>query len=137
MSISFEKAVGGPEKTLIYTAKRAEVLSNNIANVDTPNYKARDLDFAAVLAAQNNQETSANFSLTKTNQSHINTGGLEVALSDAALLYRVPSQPSLDQNTVDSHIEQANYAENAIRFQAAFTRLNSAFKGLMMALKGE
>ncbi len=49
---------------------------------------------------------------------------------------QVPNQPSLDQNTVDVQVEQAKYAENSIRFQAAFTRLNGAFKGLMMALKG-
>jgi len=60
----------------------------------------------------------------------------QTILSDAALLYRVPNQPSLDQNTVDVQVEQAKYAENSIRFQAAFTRLNGAFKGLMMALKG-
>lgn len=137
MRISFEKAVGGPEKTLLYTAKRAEVLSNNIANADTPNFKARDVNFASVLAAQNKQAINTEFSLAKTNQSHLNTGGLKVTLSDAALLYRVPNQASIDQNTVDVQVEQAKYAENSIRFQAAFTRLNGAFKGLMMALKGE
>jgi len=82
MRISFEKALGGPEKALLYTAKRAEVLSNNIANADTPNFKARDVNFASVLAAQNKQAMNAEFSLAKTNQSHINTGGLEVTLRE-------------------------------------------------------
>jgi flagellar basal-body rod protein FlgB len=56
---------------------------------------------------------------------------------EASLLYRTPSQPSLDQNTVDSQVENANYAENAIGFQASFTLLNSKFKGLVAALRGE
>ena len=45
MSISFDKALGIHEKALGFRAQRAEVLANNIANADTPNYKARDLDF--------------------------------------------------------------------------------------------
>ena len=49
MSISFDKALGIHEKALGFRAQRAEVLANNVANADTPNYKARDLEFAAVL----------------------------------------------------------------------------------------
>lgn len=46
MSISFDKALGIHEQALSFRAQRAEVLANNIANADTPNYKARDLDFS-------------------------------------------------------------------------------------------
>ena len=49
MSISFDKALGIHEQALGFRAQRAEVLANNIANADTPNYKARDLDFSKVL----------------------------------------------------------------------------------------
>jgi flagellar basal-body rod protein FlgB len=56
---------------------------------------------------------------------------------DGTLMYRTPSQPSLDQNTVDSQVEQASYTENAMGFQASFTLLNSKFKGLVAALRGE
>ena len=52
MSINFEKALGSAERALIYRSQRAEILSNNIANADTPNFKARDLDFSTVLASQ-------------------------------------------------------------------------------------
>jgi len=136
MSISFDKALGIHEKALDFRAQRAEVLANNIANADTPNYKARDLDFASVLAAESDkQQNGGRFGLERTNSRHIEADG--VALSDEALKYRTPMQPSIDQNTVDAQIEQSNYTENAIGFQASFTLLNSKFKGLVSALRGE
>ena len=135
MSISFDKALGIHEQALGFRAKRAEVLANNIANADTPNYKARDLDFASVLAAQNDKNTNGSFGLQTTNGKHIAADGF--AGADEALQYRTPMQPSLDQNTVDAQLEQSNYAENSVNFQASFTLLNSKFKGLMSALRGE
>ena len=134
MSISFDKALGIHEKALGFRAQRAEVLANNIANADTPNYKARDLDFSAVLAEQTGK-SQGSFSLAVTSSNHIAAQGLEIA--DPALRFRTASHPSLDQNTVDMQVEQATYAENAIDFQASFTLLNSKFKGLMSALRGE
>jgi len=136
MSISFDKALGIHEKALGFRAQRAEVLANNIdiANADTPNYKARDLDFKTVLAQQA-ARTQGGFGVERTNERHIAAEGMELA--DPALRFRVPSQPSLDQNTVDMQIEQSNYAQNAIDFQASFTLLNSKFRGLMNALRGE
>ncbi|MND69941.1 Flagellar basal body rod protein FlgB [compost metagenome] len=135
MSISFDKALGIHEQALGLRAQRAEVLANNIANADTPNYKARDLDFATVLAAQNDKVKNGTFSLEKTNTRHIDAQGLNMA--DASLQYRTPMQPSIDQNTVDAQLEQSSYAENAVGFQASFTLLNSKFKGLVSALRGE
>ncbi|SEI83125.1 MULTISPECIES: flagellar basal body rod protein FlgB [unclassified Pseudomonas] len=135
MSISFDNALGIHEKALNFRAQRAEVLANNITNADTPNYKARDLDFSKVLAAESDKANKGTFALNMTNNRHIEAEGLTD--SDASLLYRTPSQPSLDQNTVDAQVENANYAENAIGFQASFTLLNSKFKGLVSALRGE
>lgn len=137
MSISFEKAVGSAERALIYRSQRAEVLSNNIANADTPNFKARDLDFPALLASQSKQMTDAQFSLQTTNLKHIAGNGSAAEIDGSALLYRTPNQPSLDQNTVDQQVELAKYTENEIHFEAAFTRLNGSFKGLIKALRGE
>ena len=137
MSISFEKAVGSAERALIYRSQRAEVLSNNIANADTPNFKARDLDFPALLASQSKQMTDAQFSLQTTNLKHIAGNGSAAEIDERALLYRIPNQPSLDQNTVDQQVELAKYTENEIHFEAAFTRLNGAFKGLIKVLRGE
>ncbi len=135
MSISFDKALGIHEQALGFRAQRAEVLANNIANADTPNYKARDLDFSAVLAAQQDKTKNGTFALNMTNSRHIEAQGL--GNGDESLLYRTPMQPSIDQNTVDAQLEQSAYAENSVNFQASFTLLNSKFKGLMSALRGE
>jgi flagellar basal-body rod protein FlgB len=135
MSISFDKALGIHEKALGFRAQRAEVLANNIANADTPNYKARDMDFSSVLAAETDKVKNGHFSLERTNTRHIDAQGL--AMGDETLQYRTPMQPSIDQNTVDAQLEQSSYAENAVGFQASFTLLNSKFKGLVSALRGE
>ena len=134
MSLSFDRALGGHEKALAFRAERAEVLANNIANADTPNYKARDLDFASVLAAQQG-ETSKPVSLARTHSNHIPAEGL--VDQAAALRYRIPHQPAIDGNTVEVEAEKARYTENAVDFQASFTFLNGKFKGLMTALRGD
>ena len=132
MAISFEAALGIHDKALAFRSQRAEVLANNIANADTPGYQARDLDFRQVLAQATGD---GDINLKRTNGRHLanaNTGGM-----GAELQYRVPMQPSIDGNTVDLQIEQAEYTENAIDFQASFTFLNSKLSGLMRAIKGE
>ncbi|MEE1949796.1 flagellar basal body rod protein FlgB [Pseudomonas alcaligenes] len=135
MSISFANALGIHENALNFRAQRAEVLANNIANADTPNYKARDLDFATVLAEQSEKQGGKPFGLNRTDSQHIAADGIQLA--DPGLRYRTPFHPSIDQNSVDMQQEQANYAENAVQFQASFTFLNSKFKGLIGALRGE
>ncbi|MBB6341082.1 flagellar basal-body rod protein FlgB [Pseudomonas fluvialis] len=134
MSISFDKALGIHEQALNFRAQRAEVLANNIANADTPNFKARDLEFSAVLAEQSQQRDSG-MRMQRTHEQHFALEGVEVA--DPALRFRGAMHASLDQNSVDMQQEQARYAENAVQFQASFTFLNSKFKGLMGALRGE
>ena len=136
MSISFEKAFGPAERALTYRMQRSEVLSNKIANADTPNFKARDLDFSAVLASQT-KSSGTPFSLKTTNAKHIAAEGSASDVYGGELLYSTPTQPSIDQNTVDQQVEVAKYTENGIHFDAAFTRLNGAFKGLLSALRGE
>jgi len=135
MSISFDRALGIHQQALGFRAQRAEVLANNIANADTPNYKARDLDFASVLAAQTAKDKVGSVSLARTNTLHIPAEGVSGA--EPGLVYRTPLHASIDQNTVDLQIEQAGYAENSVQFQASFTFLNSKFKGLVNALRGE
>jgi len=137
VSINFEKALGSAERALVYRGQRAEVLSNNIANADTPNFKARDLEFSAVLASQTKRGLDSPFSLKTTNLKHIAANELASDIHSGALLYSTPNQPSIDQNTVDQQVEVAKYTENSIHFETAFTRLNGAFKGLLKALRGD
>lgn len=132
MAINFNSALGIHEDALMLRARRAEVLANNIANADTPNYKARDLDFQAVLAGET---SNASLSLAQTSAGHQS----EFLSPDAAadLMFRIPNQPSVDGNTVESQEEMARYTDNAIRYQASFQFLNSKFQGLTRAIKGE
>jgi len=130
MAISFENALGIHQKAIQVRADRAEVLANNIANADTPNYQARDLDFKAIL----NNQTDGVLKATATNVGHSAT----VINPDFAadLMYRVPTQPSIDGNTVDVQEEVAAFAQNTLAYQASFEFLNGKFKGLKLAIKG-
>lgn len=134
MTISFDNALGIHQQALRFRSQRAEVLANNLANADTPNFKARDLDFSALLAEQA-AASKDGAGLRRTSPMHL--AAMSSELADPALRFRNPSLAALDQNSVDVQQEQARYAENAVQFQASFTFLNSKFKGLMGALRGE
>lgn len=112
-------------------ANRAELLAANIANADTPNYKARDIDFkhALKLAANNSGD------MVTTNARHITSAG--TSKMGAEIMYRIPSQPSLDGNTVDLQTERSAFLENAMMYQASLRFLNGKISGLMTAIRGE
>lgn len=131
MSISLEKVFGIHERALMVRAKRAEILASNLANADTPNYKSRDFDFRATLSQVENQQASR---VATTHVHHIST--IEKPVT-AESLYRVPEQTSLDGNTVDSRIEQTEFAENAIQYQVSLALLNKRIQGLRGAIRGE
>lgn len=130
MAINFNHALGIHPQALALREKRGEILAANLANVDTPDYKARDLDFKAVLS----QTMGPSAGLERTQAGHIQ--GRNMVLG-ADLLYRNPHQASLDGNTVEAHIEQAKYAENAVQYQASLQFINNKFSGLMSAIRGE
>ncbi|PUA26395.1 MAG: flagellar basal body rod protein FlgB [Cellvibrio sp. 79] len=132
MSISFDKALGIHETALHFRSERASVLANNLANIDTPNYKAKDLDFKQALQQK---MSSSGFDLETTQDRHIGGEGFNTAEGD--VLYRTPQQPSIDGNTVEDQIEHAEYMKNALAFQASFQFLNSKFTGLRSAIRGE
>lgn len=121
------------EQALRFRALRNEVLTANIANADTPNYKARDYDFREMLASARDESLS----LRGTNERHLSTGP-DARYSTAAsdLKYRVPFQPSLDGNTVETDVEQAAFAENALKYRASLRFLDSSIRTLKYALRG-
>lgn len=136
MSISFDSALGIHQKALLVRTQRAEVLANNIANADTPNYKARDLDFRAMLGEVGSSSDIAKpMKMDATSDGHMS--GLADPSFAADLMYRQSLQPSVDGNTVDVQTEQAEYAKNAMDFQASFMFLNKKFQGISKALRGE
>ena len=131
MPISFDYALGIHQQALAIRSQRTELLASNMANADTPGYKARDVDFKSAL--ENVQSQSAS-SLKRTHASHIQ---INTSNNNVETLYRVPNQASLDGNTVDEQLEKSAFAENALRYQASITFLDGKFKGLIAALKGE
>jgi flagellar basal-body rod protein FlgB len=137
MPLSIDSYLGVQQDALNVQSKRMEVLAKNLANVDTPNYKAQDIDFRAALAQAGSAGASLQMANTGSGQS-IGTAGAngEVDLS-SALKYRTPLAPSLDGNTVDAQMEQAAFAENTVRYQATLTFLTGSLKDLMTAITGQ
>ncbi|ACR14282.1 flagellar basal body rod protein FlgB [Teredinibacter turnerae] len=134
MAITFEKALGIHESAMRLRGERAGMLASNLANTDTPGYKARDFNFQEALDRQMTGR-NGDFSLQTTQHAHIRGGVKGLGSVDA--LYRVPNQPSIDGNTVEEQVEHAEFMKNNLEFQASFTFLNSKFKGLSKAIKGE
>ena len=118
------------ETALKLRAHRNQVLSSNIANADTPNYKARDVDFGSALRdAESNQ-----LSLRKTSDLHQNSWRTNNV--GASVKYRIPMQSTLDGNTVETDVEHAAFAENAVQFRATLAFLDGQIRTLRYALKG-
>ncbi len=115
--------------------QRQQVLASNIANADTPNYKARDLDFKSALqGALKGTPATGGVTLAATASGHL--GGKPGLAADAALQYRTPAQGNVDGNTVDVDAERAAFAENTIQYEFNLTRINQQLKGLLEAIKG-
>lgn len=134
MRFDLDKVFGVHEQGIQIRSRRAEILASNLANADTPNYKARDIDFKQALhQAQQGIEAPMKVSHPKHIQSGLSAaGGLSIDL-----LYRNPLQPSVDGNTVDTQEEKARFIQNAIRYQASLSFLTGKIKSIMSALKGE
>lgn len=118
------------EHALKFRALRNQVLSSNIANADTPNYKARDISFADTLKTAG----TAPVRMATTNNMHKQALGT----SDVAgrTMYRVPIQPSLDGNTVETDVEQSEFAANALQYRTSLAFLDGALRTLKFAIRG-
>ncbi|MDN5850791.1 MAG: flagellar basal body rod protein FlgB [Nitrococcus sp.] len=131
MSISLDKSLGLPAQALKLQAKRSQLLASNIANADTPHYKARDFDFGSVLR----QARTGGVTLRTTNTRHIDPVGFGVG--NPTIKYRVPANPSLDGNTVELDRERSRFAQNTLQYQAALHFLGGRIRSLLGAIKGE
>ena len=127
---AIDKALGISPQVLALRAQRMNLLSSNIANADTPGYKARDIDFAAALE----QATASQGVMKQTHSAHIQLSG-SAAQPDA--LYRVPAEVAADGNSVDPTLEHSTFMDNALRYQASLQLLDSRIKGIKNAIKGD
>ena len=119
------------QQALKLRAQRQAVLAANLANADTPNYKARDLDFASALKGMLG---SGPLPLTRTAPAHLPAASATSGLA-ASLRYRGAVQPSLDGNTVDPNLERAHFADNALHYQFLLERASSTFRNAKLALE--
>lgn len=132
MSLNIDKSLGLLSRAIDVHEKRASLIGENIANSETPGYKARDIDFRAVL---NNQTTSYEdtFAIRRTNDKHL---PLVIEVDQDELLYRNPAQPALDGNTVDANMEKAAFAENNGRYVSSVKFAAYRFDDLNKSIKG-
>jgi flagellar basal-body rod protein FlgB len=107
---------------------RQQLIASNIANADTPGYKARDIDFAAVLKSVEAGQLKREPPLT--------SAGPDATPFGAELLYRSVVQRSVDGNSVDLDIERAQFAENAVRYEAQLMFINSQIRAMLAAIQG-
>jgi len=115
-------------------ATRQELIASNIANADTPNYKAKDIDFASAL--QGALQGGDKLTMSATSPGHRAGGATGESVMGAPVMYRNPLQPSADGNTVDMDVERAQFADNALRYEASLRFVSDKAKDVLAALQG-
>jgi flagellar basal-body rod protein FlgB len=127
------------ETALNIREQRQQLLASNIANADTPNFKARDIDFnkalQGALARKGGGSTSAP-DMVKTTEAHLSSA-TKATIDGAPLLYANPRQGSIDGNTVDLDDQRNQFTDNAMRYEAGLTFISSKIKGMLTAINGQ
>ncbi len=130
MAISLDKLVGFHHRALTVRTDSMEVIAGNLANANTPGYKARAIDFKQAMASANQERQQ---SMVRTHEKHF-AGQMQ---SQTNIQFRIPQQPDTgDGNTVEVQAERNNFLENGMRYQAGVEFLNGKFKGMKKALSG-
>lgn len=122
------------QAALALRGQRSQVLASNIVNADTPGYQARELDFKSTLADAVGAASGA-ATLARTAPQHLPIGGVDPATAGGKLVYRTVTQASIDNNTVDVNVERAQFADNAMRYEATLTFINAKIKSLLAAMQ--
>lgn len=120
------------ELSLSIRSQRQQLLASNIANADTPNYKARDLDFNMAMHAALDK-TQGSQGLSRSTVTHL--GGAPT-IAGVQPGYRKEVQGNVDGNTVDMDVERNAFTENALRYEASLTMINMQIKSLLTAIQG-
>ena len=124
-------------QALTLRSERQRLIASNIANADTPGYLARDLDFASTLREATGGST-ASTRLAANRPGHItsSTGGAGNS-GASTLLYAMPSQTSLDGNSVDMDRERASFADNSLKYEATLRFINGSVRTMLSAITGQ
>ena len=118
---------GVHEKAMVLRQRRLALLGQNIANADTPHYKAKDIDFIKIMAKE------TDLSIKRSQSGHMNGKSSR----QAGLVYRTPNNPSADGNTVELNYEQAQFGKESARYSATLQFLENRIGGIRRALRGE
>ena len=134
MPASIDSTLSVYSKALAVQEQRTVLLARNLANSDTPGYKAQDLDFKSAL--KDAEQGVSSIKLKSTRAGHMDSLPSKLVSKDH-LFYREGTQVALDGNTVDTQVEQSAFSRNSIQYQATMTFLSGSIRGLMGAIKGE
>jgi flagellar basal-body rod protein FlgB len=134
MSSRIDEMFRFQQTALNLRSARQELIASNIANADTPNYKAKDIDFANALRGAL-AGTTEKLPMTVSAPDHLR-GNAGESVMGAPVQYRVPLQPSADGNTVDMDVERAQFADNALRYEASVRFISGKGKDVLDALQG-
>ena len=133
-----DKVFGNSPEILSLRAQRSALITSNLANADTPGFKAKDIDFESTL-----QNARNGGGLERTHGRHLATDGSSLGIDSAessgslSLKYRVPDQPRLDGNTVETDKERMAFLDNAMRYQATVSFLDGRIRSIVSTLRGE
>ena len=116
-------------------AQRQALIAGNIANADTPNYKARDIDFKAALTDAMAGRGMGGTAMARTSAGHMTGSPMNSMAGTQHMQFRTVMQPSVDGNTVDMDVERAAFADNAVRYEAGLTFVNGRLRGLLDAMQ--
>jgi len=132
MAISLDRMLGVHQHALNVRNERMEVISGNLANANTPGYKARDIDFQkAMRTAQSGQGNLSQSSMVTTHNNHMK--GSSSMQSD--IEFRIPNQPDTgDGNTVDVQAERNKFLDAGMRYETSLMLINGKFSGMKKAL---
>lgn len=134
MNTLFDRQIQFHQTALNLQAHRQQLIASNIANADTPNYKAKDVDFRAALQGALNA-AQGGVALANTRPGHIAGGGGPTL--EGLTGYRAELQSAVDGNTVNMDIERAAFAENALHYEASVTFINGMLRSMNTAITGQ
>lgn len=135
MPTPLDRLLDLPQAALGVRAARQEAIASNIANADTPHFKARDLDFRSALESAMGGKAGGPVELARTSTSHLGAKGSGAL--DQAMKYRTESQSSVDGNTVDMDVERSAFAENSVQYEALLTFISGRLRTMQNAIQGQ
>ena len=134
-----DEALSFHQNALRVRGQRQELIAANIANADTPNFKARDIDFKSAMQSAMSGMSSEGIKTAKTSALHLDgipTMNSNTSAAPGEPLFRPMIQGSVDGNTVDMDVERNQFADNGIRYEASLTMINGQLKKLLAAIQG-